>query len=397
MDTHTDTHTDTTDVAEAEVAGTAVATRPSASPLVASIYYNRPCRKQEGGQPIVDEAVVDLGNAGPVVLFWHCTGYTRRSEGDYLIAQPVINRDVSDADPSLRAEMRIDMPSAHRPLLRRRAYTKDLPQGQSFFGVHANQAAVTDTNDTVHMVALDVSDICVPPLIRFSRWGEALDYGHYFTEQIFDSEGGPLLVSVATTAYSRKENQMLGATLWIDGQPKAVIQVFANPQLQHMGLVGGDRVIQLPKGRHSMRLEPMQGTTIDANDTWSVLVMEMRAPSRAVMLLDNVKATAQKGGGQVASAGYESTGGSHLVCVWMSGYTATANQVLDAQLLVDDNPVGKLQVYANHAQTHMLLNGGDIAAGAIPRGAHTLKVVAGKNTITDENDRVSLTVIEAFR
>lgn len=38
-----------------------------------------------------------------------------------------------------------------------------------------------------------------------------------------------------------------------------------------------------------------------------------------------------------------------------------------------------------------------IHAGAIPRGAHTIKVVAGKGTVTDENDRVSLTVIEAFR
>lgn len=391
-DTHTDTDTGTTAVAEA-----AVATRPSASPLVASIYYNRPCRKQEGGQPIVDEAVVDLGNAGPVVLFWHCSGFTRRSEGDYLIAQPIINREVSKADSSLRAEMRIDMPSTHRPLLRRRAYTNTLPQGQSFFGVHSNQAAVTDANDTVHMVALDVSDIGVPPLIRFSRWGQALDYVHYFSEQLFDSDGGPLLVSVATTAYSRKEGQMLGACLWIDDQPKAIIRLFANAALQHMGLVGVDRVIELPAGRHSMRLEPIPGTTIDANDTWSVLVMEMRAPSRAVNLLENATPAAQKGGGEIASVGYESTGGTHLVCLWMSAYTATANRVLDTQILVDDNPVGKLQVHANQAQTHMLLNGGDIAAGSIPKGSRTIKVVAGKDTITDENDRVSLSVIEVFR
>jgi hypothetical protein len=85
-----------------------------------------------------------------------------------------------------------------------------------------------------------------------------------------------------------------------------------------------------------------------------------------------------------------------LICLWLSGWSAKSSQMLQARVLVDDNPVGRLQIFANQPEVHMLLCGGDIAPGSIPPGQHTIQVVAGSTLVTDQNDRCSLTVLEVF-
>jgi hypothetical protein len=61
----------------------------------------------------------------------------------------------------------------------------------------------------------------------------------------------------------------------------------------------------------------------------------------------------------------------------------------------DARSLGPCSAY--HLPMTNLLCGGEIYPGDIPKGTHTLNVIADKGTVTDENDRVSLTVIEVFR
>lgn len=374
-------------IAEAE-------TRVRATPLVARIYGNQPCLRQSGGKKMVYDAVIDLGDAGPVVLFWQCSARTEVGART-LSVEPVVN---DQDDERLKTQTHVNPKSVHAPLLRRRVQTRSLPQGQSIFAVRAGEGVVTDENYTVNMIALDISDMANPPLVRLDAWGPAERGDSVYAERTFTTEGGPMLVSLAATARPRKAGQLLMALAYLDNQPVAVMQIFANQADQHICMVGGDRVLDAAAGQHTLRLVGSPDVIVDQNDYWSMSVLEMRKPASAAMLLDNGKCQAQQGEGVIATAEYESHGGQHLMCVWLSGYSHTADRTLMARVLVDDNPVGRLQVHANQADTHVLLCGGDIAAGSIPKGKHTIKVVSGnKDTITDVNDRVSLTVLEVYR
>ncbi len=141
----------------------------------------------------------------------------------------------------------------------------------------------------------------------------------------------------------------------------------------------------------------MTGTTIDSNDLWALTVLELPPPTIATQLKGNDECATRQGGGVIASAPFTSQGGTQLICLWVSAYSHQPNQLLTATVLIDGNPVGRAQIFANPAETHMLLCGGDIVPGGIPPGTHTIQVVAGANTITDFNDRISPTVLEVFR
>lgn len=364
----------------------------AASPLVASVYANYPCLPTGGGAKIVPDAVVDLGQAGPIVLFWQCSAFTA-TPGRGMKAEPLID---GLADPSLVTAAFVNPASTHVPLLRRRVPFNSMPEGQTMLGVIASGGVHTDPDDSVTMAALDVSDMPARPKVKLSAFGLAANSGLY-TDQTFVADGHPLLVSVSATGWSKQAGQQIGAQLLIDNQPNANYQVFANLTSQHMSLVGGDRVRSLPAGTHTLRLLPHASTTIDTNDLWSITVIEFPPPSTVTQLLGNDPCKQQPGGGVLASAPYTSKGGVQLICAWVSAYASQANRMISASVRVDGNPVGNLQIMPAVASSHMLLCGGDIVPGSIPAGQHTIEVVAGDNTVTDGNDRVSLTVIEVFR
>jgi len=374
-----------------------VATEPEArtklTPLVAGIYSNYPCRKQSGGGKMVPDAVVDLGDAGPVMLFWQCSARTG-SANRTLKVEPEVNGKPQSA---LGTWTHVNPANVHAPLLRRRALTEPLPQGQSIFGVNAGDGVVTDQNDTVNMLALDVSDMSKPPQVRLDRWGNAGGPPNY-TQQGFNSNGGPLLVSIAATGRPKQKGQFVEAFLFLDNMPVAAIQIFANQSDQHIHIVGGDRVIKASAGSHTLKLVAGQDTIIDQNDYWSLTVMEFQSPSSVTQVLDNAKCENQQGDGLIAKGTYESKGGQHMICVWLSGYAHQADRAVEARVFVDENPVGRLRIFANQAETHTHLCGGDIAPGALPPGKHTIAVfAANKDTITDFNDRCSMTVLEVYR
>jgi hypothetical protein len=365
---------------------------PRLSPLVAPVYTNVRCRQQAGGEKLVDDTVVDLGKPGPVIRFYAASAFSPAGDRP-LLAQPAINgRHQGSLDSAVYANPAV----THKTLLRRRAYADGLHRGQSRFSVVAGPSTVSDPLDRITMSVLDISDVAGTPTVAASMYGPPADRGLYgrFSVNVGDN---PLLISVSATGWARTEGQMLGAQLDINGTPDAEFQIFANPANNHMQLVGGDRVRRLPKGQHTLALRPQAGTMIDGNDLFAITLTEFPPPSRIAHLLNNRQCATQQGKGVIASVDYESNGGTHLICLWVSGYSHKGNQELSAQVVVDENPVGRVFMFANPAETHMLLGGGDIAAGAIPKGKRRITVLAGPDTITDFNDRISLSVIEVYR
>ena len=153
----------------------------------------------------------------------------------------------------------------------------------------------------------------------------------------------------------------------------------------------------LAPGTHTLRLLPHANSTIDTNDVWSMTVIEFPVPATVAQLFGNDPCKEQPGGGVMASAPYSSKGGTQMICLWVSAYARQAEQTMSARVRVDGNPVGSLQIFPAIAGAHMLLCGGDIVPGSIPAGQHTIDVVAGDNTMTNVDDRISLTILEVFR
>ena len=382
----------TQDVRTGAHAGAGADPADVAAPLVASVYANYPCLPSSGGAKIVPDAVVDLGKAGPVVLFWQCSAFTATPDRG-MKASPLVNQLM---DTSLETAAFVNPAGTHVPLLRRRVPHDTMPEGQSMFGIVASGGVHTNPDDTVNMAALNVSDIPARPKVKLSAFGLAASSSLY-TDQTFVADGHPMIVSVAATAWSKQAGQHIGAQLLIDNQPNANFQVFANVTSQHMSLVGGDRVRTLAPGQHTLRLLPHASATIDANDVWSISVIEFPVPATVTQLLGNDPCKEQPGGGVIASAPYTSKGGTQMICLWVSAYARQAQQTMSARVQVDGNPVGRAQIFPAIAGSHMLLCGGDIVPGSIPAGQHTIDVVAGDNTMTNADDRISLTILEVFR
>lgn len=360
----------------------------AAGPIVTQVYNNTTCTTQTGAKAIAPLIVVDLANAGPALLFWQASTWTQSAPtGEKAV--PVIN-DL--AASLLETAAYFNQSAMHLPLVRRRALTPSLPQGQSM--ITALSTGITDENDSITMALVDVSDMTTPPQVRLSQIGLAQGNGTY-TSQPFSTEGNLAVVSVGATAWSSTPNVITSAVLYVDRQQVAEFQVYANQSSLHLPLVGTDLVLQLQAGGHTLELVAAPGTNVDGKDVWSLHVLEMAGQSSATMILGNHPCQSQPGGGTVAKVPFVASGKAiQLITVQMSGFSSKPTTMLQAEVRVDGVRFGTMQVFANPAETHLPLCGGDVTPGQLPAGPHTIEVVAGPSLITDENDRISITVLE---
>ena len=376
-------------VSETTVAGAVTDT----GPLVSSVFDNDACLAQQGGTWMTPEAVIEAGDGGPAMLFWQVSGFTQSAPGP-IKAQPVI---AGASDGSVGAACFTNLDAVHTALVRRRALLQQpLSPGESFVQVAAAIGLASDGNDAVTMALLNLGAMSVPPQVRLSSWGTASGSNGEYCDQPFASNGGPLFIAVAATAWSKTADQQIGAMLYLDGDPIAYPKLFANQAGAHLGLVGTDKVYTASPGGHTLTLMADGQTVCDSNDVWSVMVLEMAGSSTAWQAFDNTPCPSQSGGQVLAGCPYTARGGVQLICVSLSGYSAAPNTMLQAQVLIDGDQVGTLQIFANQAEQHLLLCGGDIAPGSLPAGTHQVQVVAGDGMVTDSNDTISLTVIEVF-
>lgn len=377
-------------VSETSTAGAAAPTGSAA--LVDAIYAAVPCLAQEGNQPCAPTAVSDAGDGGPALLFWQATGYALQAP---ILGgmQPLFN---NQGDVTLAASCFFNQNAVRLPLLRRRALLGPQPPGESFVSVNASQYCATDESDSVNMAMVNLGSMSEPVQVQLSASGMAEGTNQVYTSQIFNSSGGVLVISVDATAWSSNPNTPISAMLYIDGEPAGVIGLFANPAGTHLPMVGADLAVpNIAAGGHQLDLVGQGSTVVDDNDVWSLTVIEMTGNS-IVSPVASQAPPAQQGGGTLLNTQYKSVGGESLICVTLSGWTATANQLITAQVLVDGNPVGTLQSWASQSSMHIPLACGDIAAGQLPPGMHQLTIVAGPNTITDANDRMGVVIFQFF-
>jgi hypothetical protein len=143
-------------------------------------------------------------------------------------------------------------------------------------------------------------------------------------------------------------------------------------------------------------------TAVDANDFTSVLVLEQTGPRSALEinpLLVNAPGLSQGGSGTAAYATFASGGGTLVILASASAYSSAPHVInlalqLDGQPLVTNGNPAVLHGGVNTASMHIPLISNDFVATGIGAGNHTLTLVADSNTITDSNDRVSITVME---
>jgi hypothetical protein len=116
-------------------------------------------------------------------------------------------------------------------------------------------------------------------------------------------------------------------------------------------------------------------------------------PSNVSQPLQNVTTLPQDGGQPVAKATAQFDGSDAVIAFSGSGWSANGSEEISLQLWLDGQPIGQpLSLYANSGQMHLCLGRTYVWAPGISPGEHTLMVVAGPTTITDQNDVVSVTV-----
>ena len=367
-------------------------TAPATTAIVSPIYATTPCNVQSGNAAVVPETVIDVA-AGPALLLWQGSAWANTVERAGGM-QPA----VGNSDPIDGASCFFNQTPMHLPLLRQRALVSPLPQGESLVGITAsNQFTNTDANDSVTAALLAFGSMSAPPQVRLAGSGMAMGGGSY-TSQVFDCGGNDVVVSVAATAWAEVPNTLISAVLYLDGDPIAYPMIFANPSGVHMPLNAMDiRLSGLAPGGHQLDLTAGSNTVVDDSDVWSLTVMEMQGISGVTQLFENDVLPEQPGGQPIAKQVYQAGGGEQLILVSMSAWSQTPGRMLSALVLVDNDPVGTLQTYANQAGMHLALTGGDFAPGVLPPGQHAITVVAGPGTVTDENDRLCLAVLELFR
>jgi hypothetical protein len=110
--------------------------------------------------------------------------------------------------------------------------------------------------------------------------------------------------------------------------------------------------------------------------------------------MDNVQLASQTGGGTVAEANFNVNGGDALIGVSASAYSFGAGY-MSIEVWVDGQPTGaRLAMYANQGEMHMSLGHTWAHCRGLSPGQHTLMLMAGNATVTDQNDVACATVWE---
>ncbi|WP_189887606.1 hypothetical protein [Streptomyces xantholiticus] len=282
-------------------------------------------------------------------------------------------------------------------MTRQRVLLGNLPPNPSAEAkITAGSATVTDGNDRASLTVLELGSPAVWRMVAAKA--DKPDSASQYTSISFSSRGGYLLVCASATGCSISPQAMTGMNLSIDGTRYGTIEIFANNNGWHLAFVPADFLIdRIPPGQHTLVATPAAGTTIDNNDAYAISIFEVMAPPTVLNVtgaLANATATGQSGGSVVASGSFSSYGGTLIITAAASAYSSIGAAMLGMTVQVDGRSVGTMQAIANPAAVHLGLTGNDLVATGINAGNHTVSLVAKDGTVTDFNDRCSVTIIE---
>lgn len=360
---------------------------------------NVPLQQQSGGGFVLKQQV-RLNRDGDILIGFSGSAWSAKGS-EVISLQLWLDGDVL---PAGLLQIYATRSSMHLALGHVWVYVPKVAAGVHTLGVMAGDTTVTDQNDTVSITVWEMGDNLA---VRFNETVPASQHGAGapLVQTAFQTHGTtPILVSASTTGWGANQG-VLGATVTVDKDTNASanLEVFANNANQHLAAVPTDIVLAPPnRGQHELDIvcEPSTSTDI-GNDFVRVNVLEWVDPSQGPTIvqlnppLQNATTNTQHGdGGTIARATFTSSGGPLLVITHLSAWSASTDVQISAGIQIDGFSQGFVSIFANPNQTHMAMVSNPLVVGGVRAGQHTLNLMGELNTITDQNDRVSVTILE---
>ena len=279
------------------------------------------------------------------------------------------------------------------------AWCRGVSPGQHTIMLEAGPTTVTDQNDFACVTVIEPNDGLAIRLAQDAPCPTGVAQP-LLTARAETGPGG-LLISGSSSGWVTQAATMVRSALLYDGGDGAPMEVFANNANQHLAVVPTDLIQDNDpnaRGDHEFQVFGGGMAQTDQTDFAHLAVVEWvdytQAPSYLCQIANQPAAAQQGDGGTIASVPLPTKGGTLLVKVGVSCWTQTANVPLIVGIQVDGTSLGFAQIYANQTGTHMATVTNDLVLTGVPAGSHTLGLIGEANTITDQNDRVSVIAFE---
>ena len=99
-------------------------------------------------------------------------------------------------------------------------------------------------------------------------------------------------------------------------------------------------------------------------------------------------------GGLPLTSSFTSDGGTLVIFASGSGWLLSGGHSIGMGIFVDGTQVGTTHGFTNESFSHKAFVSNPLVVRGVPKGTHTLQLVAQANTRTDINDFYSVTILE---
>jgi hypothetical protein len=278
------------------------------------------------------------------------------------------------------------------------AYCQGLSPGQHTIMLIAGETTVTDANDFACATVWEMGDGCA---VRFNYDEPSpVGTGELLIKDAFKTEGGTqVFMSASSSGWTTgAPGQTMGSNIWY-GAPTETLAIFMNNSDWDLAAVPADFVTtEAQRGQQLVQLQALASTSTDSADIAHLTVVEFVDPANAPIVRAgfNSQAQSQHGdGGTIASIPFTTGGGTLLFRVSASAWTSSANVPLQIGMQINGNSIGEfLQLFANPATTHVPMVTNDLVVTGVQAGNYQFGLIGEINTITDQNDRVSIVIME---
>jgi hypothetical protein len=266
-----------------------------------------------------------------------------------------------------------------------------LYSGDHTITLTASSSTVTESPDRVVVSITDLGDNPELFQVRLNHYGS-------YESRRFWTCGGAGMIWAAASGWAAQASQMAGASVTIDGDEVSQPAIYQNSSETHLGFVPVQVMLpELSPGDHTLEVLPLPSTRTDYNDRLAVVVLELTAPTQVLAAstpISNEACLHQDGGGTIASGAFSSAGGTILLRAMASAWARASASQLNLAVTVDKTARGKVTGYASRSNFHVPLVSADILITNLPPGQHAVALVADSSTITDTNDRCTVSVLE---
>ena len=266
--------------------------------------------------------------------------------------------------------------------------------------VVAGPTTITDLNDRVSLTLWQLGD-GVALRTTLDAPCPSGTGGQLLVSSEYGQRGGALLLSSSGSGWVTQAGTSVGIVMLWDRGDALIGHIFANNANQHLATVPVDLTYpNSARGQHTVSLRAFSNTSTDSGDYGHVAAIEWVQPAQAPTILatnpylQDAQANTQQGGEYIAQTAFQSSGGTLLFRVNASAWTPNPNTLLGLSLQVDGKPLGRAELFANPASTHLTVVSNDLVLTGIPAGNHTFEMQSDVSTYTDQNDRVSILALE---